>query len=334
MTMASAPAMAPVTRALDLKKASPASASKPDKESAALNGRKLQVRKLSFDSVVERQQKAVRELAGEDGNGAASSSKPGVEGLPALLKRLRQDAQLEIERATASVSTLRHCLAREILLLERERRECELAHQSEVEALHLTIAAQRQAAEQVKRDKAEVEAELSATERRNDELVAEVARLKREAQQAKEKMDAMEAASAFLEPEAVVEHSPSKRLEAREQMLGRVEEELVGSRSARGAVSLANVPAINGGGGLFEEAVPPEASAPAVRASPASGWGWKAAIPNGTPASSKAASAEQQQQQQQQQQRKLSFGRKGRRLVRSLSFGHERQKPDWGSAAT
>ena len=157
-------------------------------------------------------------------------------------------------------------------------------------------------------------------------------RLKREAQQAKEKMDAMEAASAFLEPEAVVEHSPSKRLEAREQMLGRVEEELVGSRSARGAVSLANVPAINGGGGLFEEAVPPEASA-TVRASPASGWGWKAAIPNGTQqaarprlraaaAAAAAAAAQAVLWPQGSTARALAL------------FGHERQKPDWGSAAT
>lgn len=297
-------------------------------------GVKLQVRKLSFDSVVERQQKAARDsaaaaVAGQDAgkSSATEVSRPGVEGLPALLKRLRQDAQTEIERATASVTTLRTCLAKELSLMEAERRASELHHHHAAEGLRATIGTMQKAAEQMTQAKSEVEAELAAAEKRNEELVAQVALLKQEALRAKERMDAMEAADAFLQSEATEEDSPRTRMQARSQMLGSVEEELVGARSARGAVSLVNVPAMHGGV-MHVGATSDEPSAPATaRALPS--WGRNPLAPAGAPSSNKAET-----EKKGGLPRKLSFGRKGRRLVRSLSFGHERPKPEWGAAAS
>ena len=112
-------------------------------------GVKLTTRKLSFDSHVSKLNVERERKKEEDGG-----SPEGIrEGLPSLLKRLRHDAQQEIERATASVTQMHLCMALEIRLLEQT--QCEMmeahrqreassaaAHQQQTDTLHAQIKQQ------------------------------------------------------------------------------------------------------------------------------------------------------------------------------------------------
>ena len=119
-------------------------------------GVKLSMRKLSFDSHVARlsqEQAKTLDEASANGSGSGSNSSSGGlggEGLPTLLKRLRKDAQEEIERATAGTYMYNLCLSREIRLLEQVQQELvranrrnleriEASHNEKVEKLRLEI---------------------------------------------------------------------------------------------------------------------------------------------------------------------------------------------------
>ena len=184
-------------------------------ESPLSKGVKLSVRKLSFDSHVSKMQAAKRKeeasaAAGSSSGAAASAS----EGLPSLLKRLRQDAQAEIDRATAASRYVHICLAREIRLLELS--ECamrdahtarvaalEAAHAQQVDALRAEIATLTADGETLRAEKRAVEEARAASEQRNAELTAEVTTQREAARLAAERADAMEAASALLQSEDV-----------------------------------------------------------------------------------------------------------------------------------
>ena len=129
------------------------------KDAAPSSAVKLSVRKLSFDSHQTRLAKAAPAEA-------ASSSEvlaPAGEGLPSMLKKLRQDAQREIQRALAGTSQLHECLAREIRLLEQTLSAQEACHKKRVADLE---AAHKQQVDELSRD---IEERAATTKRLEDE---------------------------------------------------------------------------------------------------------------------------------------------------------------------
>ena len=314
-------------------------------------GVKLQTRKLSFDSHVSKLSQAKRS---EDD----PTSSVGGEGLPSLLKRLRHDAQLEIEHATAHATQMHLCLAREIRMLEREEREMaeahmqridtlQASHQEQVGGLQAEVQRLTDAFEQLRGEKRLEEEARASAEQRCAELVKQVAAMEVEVGSARERADAMEAATALLQSEESPVTSPAHKSAARfkAERLGVSDEARQGARCVTGSVSLVNVPAMNGGSfasehgtldsGVFVSPRDPNLISPAV--APLNG-GRKLSLRSGAPSgapSDALPSAPSAASQGGGLQRKMSFGRKaGRKLVRSLSFGHEERKREWGSAAT
>ena len=117
------------------------------------------MRKLSFDSATDRRAQLTAAASG-----AASSSTvkdmPSTEGLPSLLKRLRADAQAEIEKATASVTQLHICLSRELRHMEAENQALLRAHEGEVDSLRTTADKLREDVARLQRERSEMEQRL------------------------------------------------------------------------------------------------------------------------------------------------------------------------------
>ena len=146
---------------------------------------------------------------------------------------------------------------------------------------------------------------------------------------ATERADAMEAASALLQSE---EMSPTSQPRAG---LGFVDENVVGARSVLGSVVLTHVPELNGGAPSTARQQPGRQSSGGHRR-------FSFSSPLDPPAAAKANGADHKGESaptvvhgRPLQQRKMSFSKKaGRKLVRSLSFGHDAPKREWGSAAS
>ena len=174
----------------------------------------------------------------------------GQQGLPSLLKKLRQDAQEEIVRATAHVRQIVTILTREIALAESDREAVCQCHEANLTALLDDVRMLEGQRAELVRNVHELEAAKASLESRNAALTAETAEAKEEAQRARERADAMEAASVFLQP-AEVAGGGEQRHNASNSM--DVTEDRVGSRSLHGTVSLANVPAMHGGSAIDTE---------------------------------------------------------------------------------
>lgn len=154
---APAQTVAPVPEALVTKKISFTAAPVAATPSAA-GTTKLSVRKLSFDSATRKLAEAAS--GGANSSAARASDMPATDGLPSLLKRLRADAQAEIEKATASVTQLHVCLSREIRSMEAERQELLRTSQERVDSLRATIDKLREDVERLQRERSEMEQRL------------------------------------------------------------------------------------------------------------------------------------------------------------------------------
>jgi len=327
---------------------------------------KLQVRKLAFD-----QQTNNVKGPGIAADGCSISSPttassmtresvatqiPNQQGLPSLLKKLRQDAQEEIFRATAHIRQIVRILGLEIQQVEGDRDAACACYEANMVAMLSDLRVLEKQREELLREKRELHTQTIALESRNAVLTLEMAEVRAEAQQAHERADAMEAATALLQnAKDDVDFVRTDSFTADEH------EERVGSRSINGSVSLANVPAMHGGA-LSYEYVEDKLERGALgsiridhrglasgmievvgrtRASGSKGsslFGRQIKAQSGLDAYGGGCEASGGQLSSSQETgavrgsvtRKLSFTRKaGRKIVRSLSFGAEVSKHDW-----
>ena len=251
--------------------------------SKGADGGGLSIRKLTFGrfgsassdapssstaSIVEQQP------AAQGGAGGAG----GAGGLPSLLKKLKQDAQEEILKATAHVRQIVNVFRRELMLLEREASVRKHCHQSNVGSLCVEVEALEGQRRELVHERRELLAAKAELEGQKAALEREVVDLKEEARRAHERADAMEAASVFLQaraPRACIndptlpcrpplnpclavspqadETDVTQIRSTGDAMLGTADEARKGARNTFGMVALANVPALNGG---FPEELP------------------------------------------------------------------------------
>jgi hypothetical protein len=297
---------------------------------------------------------------------APSCAEPSAEGLrsPSVFKRVRMAAAGEVARVTAHTRETLSCLTREIALVESERAELVSEHAREIASLRAELGAQRELVERLQREREEafemgkreaaeeVRKQREQTERllreRDDALesakrhaakegarrleeheralAATVTVMRVEVRRAEERADAMEAASALLQPDAS-SCSGTGGVPRSAQKFGVADEERRGTRCEFGAVSLANVPAMHGGALSPEHhGLSPSMIGTGYKAGQSGGAG-AGHGPEGGPASKPS--------------RKNSFGRKaGRRLMRSLSFGNDNDRkalassPAWTGPAS
>jgi len=212
----------------------------------------LQVRKLTFGSKEASSSRsgilAVTAAASTAGALPSAPDEPivtGQQGLPSLLKKLRQDAQEEIHRATAHVRQIISIMAHEIQLVEGERDSISATCEASFACLLEDVRELEGQRETLMREKLDLETAKASLESRNAAFTKEMAEVQAEAQRARERADAMEAASVFLQPS-----DDGTALDVREHadsLFGEADGDRVGSRSLNGSVSLANVPAMHGG---------------------------------------------------------------------------------------
>lgn len=299
--------------------------------------------------------------------GAGSSSVVTGEtmGLPSLLKKLRQDAQQEIERATAHVVQIVSVFTRELRFMEGEVVIAWHNSEARLSALCSEISSLESDADQLRQRVSGLEEVNAGLGQRNAELLIEMAEVREEARQANERAGAMEAASVFLQTEDNDNDGADfEMLRQTEALFGEADEMRAGGRSISGAVALANVPAVNGGCERFPstaECQTGDGNATEngrslglvyVGASPWKGGGRQRAdsagkgmyqrtqAPGVTPAEEAGeptprveASKGKEGKDKDFTSRKFSFSRKaGRKIVRSLSFGSEPPKRDVSSS--
>lgn len=124
-------------------------------------------------------------------------------GLPSLLKKLKQDAQDEILKATAHVREVVQIFRNEMALLECECDAVRRCHESNVDSLRAEVRALESQRAELLDEHSRVLAAKVELEQSQAGLEAECARLKEETRKANERADAMEAASVFLQTEEI-----------------------------------------------------------------------------------------------------------------------------------
>ena len=166
---------------------------------------KLQVRKLAFDKqtnhgiVADGSSTSSPTTASSMTRESVAAQIPNQQGLPSLLKKLRQDAQEEIYRATAHIRQIVRILGLEIQQVEGDRDAACACYEANMVAMLSDLSVLEKQREELLREKRELHIQTIALESRNAVLTLEMAEVRAEAQQAHERADAMEAATALLQ---------------------------------------------------------------------------------------------------------------------------------------